>query len=120
MSRVTAENNPPTDGAATGDALLAALSALANPHRLRIVAALQMRGRKYVSQLAREIGISRPLLQLHLQKLEAAGLVASTFEVSDDGKALKYFAVTAFDLTVNPARVAALADSLTHNPPKTT
>jgi predicted ArsR family transcriptional regulator len=40
---------------------------------LRIVAALTKDGRNYVSQLARELGISRPLLHLHLQKLEEAG-----------------------------------------------
>ena len=66
----------------TGDQLLAMLAALANPLRLRIVAALGAGGRNYVSQLAREIGISRPLLHLHLQKLEAAGLVTSQHEVS--------------------------------------
>ncbi|MBP7651592.1 MAG: helix-turn-helix transcriptional regulator, partial [Phenylobacterium sp.] len=52
----------------SGDLLLTQLSALANPHRLRIVAALHGGGRRYVSQLAREIGISRPLLHLHLAK----------------------------------------------------
>ena len=56
------------------------LAALANPHRLRIVAALTADGRNYVSQLAREVGISRPLLHLHLQKLEEAGLVTSKLE----------------------------------------
>ena len=69
----------------TGDQLLAMLSALANPHRLRIVAALTRDGRNYVSQLAREVGISRPLLHLHLQKLEEAGLVTSKLELSSDG-----------------------------------
>ena len=68
-----------------GDQLLAVLAALANPHRLRIVAALQTGGRNYVSQLARDIGLSRPLLHLHLQKLEEAGLVTSRLELSDDG-----------------------------------
>ncbi len=42
--------------------LLAMLSVLDNPHRLRMIAALTSGGRNYVSQLAREIGISRPLL----------------------------------------------------------
>ena len=55
-----------------GDALLRALSALANPHRLRIVAALS-RGSTHVSQLARDLGISRPLVHMHLARLEAAG-----------------------------------------------
>src|SRR6266702_1054824 len=74
-----------------GDNMLAALAALANPHRLRIVATLHAGGRNYVSRLAREIGISRPLLHLHLQKLEDAGLVYSNLELSNDGKALNYF-----------------------------
>ena len=50
-----------------GDQLLAMLAALANPQRLRITAALTANGRNYVSQLAREVGIRRPLLHLYLQ-----------------------------------------------------
>ncbi len=91
------------------------LAALANPHRLRIVAALATSGRNYVSQLAREIGISRPLLHLHLQKLEAAGLVTSQLELSHDGKALNFFDVTAFALELTPAAIAAAVTSLTTN-----
>ena len=100
----------------TGDQLLAALAALANPHRLRIVSALTRGGRKYVSELARELGVSRPLLHLHLQKLEAAGLVASKLELSSDGKALNYFEVAPFDLALTPAAIAAAATSLTDSP----
>jgi DNA-binding transcriptional ArsR family regulator len=99
----------------SGDQLLAVLAALANPHRLRIVATLASGGRNYVSQLAREIGISRPLLHLHLQKLEAAGLVTSQLELSDDGKALNYFDVTGFGLELTPATIAEAAQSLTTN-----
>ncbi|MEI9932045.1 MAG: winged helix-turn-helix domain-containing protein [Rhizomicrobium sp.] len=97
----------------TGDQLLAALSALANPHRLRIVAALTKDGRNYVSQLARDVGISRPLLHLHLQKLEEAGLVTSKLELSGDGKALKYFEVATFDFELTPIAIAQAARSLT-------
>jgi len=57
----------------TGDELLRVMATLANPHRLRVVAALAEE-RNYVSQLARQLGISRALLQVHLRKLEAAGL----------------------------------------------
>jgi predicted transcriptional regulator len=96
----------------TGNQLLAILAALANPHRLRIVAALTRDGRNYVSQLARELGISRPLLHLHLQKLEEAGLVTSRLELSSDGKALNYFEVVKFDFELTPAAVAAAAKSL--------
>src|SRR5689334_13384326 len=96
-----------------GDRLLATLSALANPHRMRVVAALVGGGRNYVSQLAREIGISRPLLHLHLQKLEDAGLVTSKLELSQDGKALNYFEVTKFAFHLTPAAVADAAKTLT-------
>jgi len=98
--------------ALTGDRLLLALSALANPHRLRILAALTKGGRNYVSRLAREVGISRPLLHLHLQKLEEAGLVNSSLELSTDGKALKFFEVAKFDLELTPAAIAAAARTL--------
>lgn len=101
-----------------GDRLLAQLSALANPHRLRVIAALATGGRNYISQLAREIGISRPLLHLHLQKLEEAGLVTSQLELSQDGKALNYFDLTAFALDLTPEAIAQAAQSLTINPDK--
>lgn len=99
-----------------GDQLLATLAALSNPHRLRIIAALQSGGRNYVSQLAREIGISRPLLHLHLQKLESAGLVTSQLELSQDGKALNYFEVNSFNFALTPDAIAEAVTSLTTNP----
>jgi DNA-binding transcriptional ArsR family regulator len=100
------------DLALTGDQLLAMLAALANPHRLRIVAALHKNGRTYVSALARDIGISRPLLHLHLQKLEEAGLVTSQLELSSDGKALNFFEVADFAVELTPKAIAAAAKSL--------
>jgi DNA-binding transcriptional ArsR family regulator len=96
-----------------GDHLLAVLGALANPHRLRVIAALVRGGRNYVSQLAREIGISRPLLHLHLQKLEEAGLVAGRLELSSDGKALNYYEVVDFAFHLTPSAIADAAQSLT-------
>jgi DNA-binding transcriptional ArsR family regulator len=95
-----------------GDQLLAVLAALASPHRLRILAALKADGRNYVSQLAREVGISRPLLHLHLQKLEEAGLVTSKLELSGDGKALNYFEVADFAVELTPAAIVKAARSL--------
>ncbi len=95
-----------------GDRLLEVLAALANPHRLRIIEALQANGRTYVSQLAREVGISRPLLHLHLRKLEDAGLVSSQLELSGDGKALNYFQVARFEITLTPLAIADAARSL--------
>ncbi|WP_369979350.1 ArsR/SmtB family transcription factor [Xanthomonas bundabergensis] len=93
--------------------MLAILSALDNPHRLRIIAALESGGRNYISRLARDVGISRPLLHLHLNKLEAAGLVTSQLELSHDGKALNYFEVSAFLLELSPSVIADAAASLT-------
>ena len=95
-----------------GDRLLAVLAALANPHRLRIVAALATGGRNYVSQLARDIGLSRPLLHLHLQKLAEAGLVTSQLELSADGKALNYFEVADFALPLAPGLIAEAVKTL--------
>ena len=99
--------------APSGDQLLEMLAALASPHRLRIVAALKTDGRNYVSQLAREVGLSRPLLHLHLAKLEAAGLVTSKLELSQDGKALNYFEVTEFAVDLTPAAIVLAVRSLT-------
>ena len=93
--------------------MLAMLAALANPHRLRIMAALTSDGRNYVSQLAREVGISRPLLHLHLQRLADAGLVTSKLELSRDGKALNYFEVADFAFELTPAAIVESAKSLT-------
>src|SRR6201992_2690454 len=103
-----------SDLAQTGERLLAALSALANGPRLRIIAPLNTHGRQYISQLAGEVGISRPLLHLHLQKLEAAGLVSSKLELSADGKALNYFEVAPFDVALTPEAIVAAAASLTN------
>jgi len=102
-----------------GDQLLMMLAALANPHRLRIIAALQNEGRIYVSQLARHIGLSRPLTHLHLRKLEEAGLVRGQHEIAPDGKALNYYEPTAFSVTLTPQAIAAAALSLSDAANKT-
>lgn len=94
------------------------MAALANPLRLRIVATLATTGRDYVSHLAREIGVSRPLLHMHLQRLEAAGLIAGSLELSEDGKAMKYYQVTDFDLHLTAATLADAARTLTRADPE--
>jgi DNA-binding transcriptional ArsR family regulator len=100
-----------------GDRLLRQLSALANPHRLRVVAALAG-GRNHVSGLARDLGMSRPLLYLHLQKLEAAGIVTGHLELSDDGKAMKYVELVPFALEITPEFIARAVETLTTAPQK--
>jgi DNA-binding transcriptional ArsR family regulator len=96
----------------SGDELVAMLAALANPLRLRIVARLAG-GRDYVSHLAREIGVSRPLMHLHLQRLEAAGLIVGSLELSEDGKAMKFYELSDFDLHLSAAALAEAAKTLT-------
>jgi predicted transcriptional regulator len=96
----------------SGDELLGVLHALANPHRLRVLGLL-FEGRNYVSQLARELQISRPLLQIHLRKLEQAGLVSSVLELSEDGKSMKFYDVTPFSWNLTPDLIATAAATLT-------
>ena len=79
---------------------------MANPLRLRVVAELAD-GRVHVSELARRLGISRPLLYMHLDRLEKAGLITGHLELSEDGKAMKYFELAPFELTVNAASITA-------------
>jgi DNA-binding transcriptional ArsR family regulator len=96
----------------SGDQLLGVLQALANPHRLRVLKVL-VEGRNYVSQIARELQISRPLLQIHLRKLEQAGLVSSVLELSDEGKSMKFYDVTPFSWNLTPNLIATAAATLT-------
>jgi DNA-binding transcriptional ArsR family regulator len=97
--------------AVSGRELLEILQALSNPHRLRVLKIL-VEGRNYVSQIARQLQISRPLLQAHLRKLEQAGLVSSVLEPSDDGKLMKFYDVIPFSLELTPKLIARAAATL--------
>ncbi|MFF3542449.1 ArsR/SmtB family transcription factor [Streptomyces platensis] len=97
--------------------LLALLSAVGHAQRLRVIGELA-EGRLYVSELARRLEMSRPLLYMHLDRLEKAGLVVGRLELSEDGKALKYFELTPFELKLNVATVlAALQEDRSGPPP---
>ena len=96
----------------TGDELVRVLATLANPHRMRVLATLTG-GRSYVSQLARQLGISRALLQVHLKRLEKAGLVKARLELSEDGKAMKFYEVTPFVLHLSPQTLVSASRTLT-------
>ncbi|WP_224816384.1 winged helix-turn-helix domain-containing protein [Hasllibacter sp. MH4015] len=84
------------------DLLLSQLQALANPVRLWIVAELHRNGTQYVSELARNAGISRPLLKMHLRKLEEAQLVTSEVGTAENGKSANFFRIVPFDLPLTP------------------
>ena len=86
------------------------LTAIAHPLRLQIIAELAG-GRVHVSGLARRLGMSRPLLYMHLDRLEKAGLVTGQLELSDDGKAMKYFELVPFEMRITAETVVrALAE----------
>jgi len=94
--------------------LLAILTAVANVQRMRVVAELSG-GRVHVSELARRLGMSRPLLYMHLDRLEKAGLVTGSLELSADGKAMKYFELVPFEVRVTAETVVrALAEDKEH------
>jgi DNA-binding transcriptional ArsR family regulator len=97
--------------------LLAVLAAVGHTQRLRIIAELA-KGRVHVSELARRLGLSRPLLYMHLERLEKAGLVTGHLELSDDGKAMKYFDVPPFEIRVTVETIveALRQDELTDGP----
>jgi DNA-binding transcriptional ArsR family regulator len=95
----------PSEPTLTSEAeLLAVLTAVANPLRLRIVAELSG-GRIHVSELARRLGISRPLLYMHLDRLEKAELITGQLELSEDGKAMKYFELAPFELLLTAEEI---------------
>ena len=98
------------DETLTSEELVAMLTAIAHPLRLQIIAELAG-GRVHVSELARRLGMSRPLLYMHLDRLEKAGLVTGHLELSDDGKAMKYFELVPFEMRITAETVVrALAE----------
>ena len=90
---------------------------MANPLRLRVIAELAD-GRVHVSELARRLGISRPLLYMHLDRLEKAGIVTGRLELSEDGKAMKYFELAPFELRLTAEVITeALQTRNSQHPP---
>lgn len=94
-------------------ALLAnVVNALNHTVRLQIITELR-HGRQYVSELARILKISRPLLYMHLERLEHAGLVTGSLELSTEGKAVKWYSLVPFELIITPELIADAASTAT-------
>ena len=91
------------------DELSARLTAIASPQRMRIIALLTGE-RLHVSELARRVGMSRALLYMHLAKLEEAGFVAGHLELSEDGKALKFFEAVSFEISITPSVIVTAVE----------
>ena len=73
------------------------LSALGSEPRLRIIASLETDS-THVSELARRLGMSRPLLYQHLNRLEAAGLIESGLEQLGESRVRKHYWSLRFSL----------------------
>ena len=84
---------------------------LSHPARIKIIGILA-EGRQYVSELARLVNISRPLLYMHLKKLETARLVTSALELSESGKAMKYYALEDFELQITQELLHQLSGNI--------
>jgi len=108
------DGNLDTPGAGPAD-IASVLAVLANPVRLRILEALAGR-REYVSELARRLDIGRPLLHMHLRRLEAVRLVHSAMEISPQGKAMRFYEVAPFDIHLTPATLAGAGSAVAREP----
>src|SRR3972149_6672077 len=81
------------------------LDALGNEYSLSIMAVLAG-GECYVSELARLVGISRPLLYLHLKKLENAGLVESEIRHFEEPPyTKKFYKAKNFELLLSLSKI---------------
>jgi ArsR family transcriptional regulator len=77
------------------------LSFLGNEQRLCILRAISQK-EKFAREIAEEVGISRPLVNIYLKQFEKAGLVTGTNRVSEEPPYLKrYYRAVPFELVVN-------------------
>jgi ArsR family transcriptional regulator len=81
------------------------LNALGNEHSLTILAILA-KSECYVSELAKEVGISRPLLYLHLKKLENVDLVESEIRHFEEPPyTKKFYKAKNFELVLSLSKI---------------
>ena len=82
------------------------LAALGHPTRLMILMELT-KGENYLSEIAKNVGISRALAKVHLKKLREAGLVESRVLVmEDEARALRFYKIKEFMVNISPDRLA--------------
>ena len=85
--------------------------ALSHPTRIKI-AGILAKQRRYVSELAKLVNTSRPLLYMHLKKMEEAGLVSCSYEISDLGKTMNYYELKPFSVNLTLKLIEKLADTI--------
>ena len=82
--------------------LASKLKALGHVSRLQILSALT-EGEKYLSSIAKDVGISRALAKVHLKKLREAGLVSTRVVLmEDEARALRYYKLKEFHIEISP------------------
>jgi ArsR family transcriptional regulator len=75
--------------------------AISHPVRLKLLYLLSERER-YVYELAKDLNLSRQVVQLHLKRLEKAGFVESDLRLEDnDNRAKKFFKLKEFNVTLD-------------------
>jgi predicted transcriptional regulator len=109
---MTYSNNNIPVSFSSGDDAVKVFNSLSHPVRIKIMGILSEK-RQYVSELARIVNISRPLLYMHLRKLEAANLIKGEHEISEDGKAMKYYEIQNFALNLTPETLFEFSKSVT-------
>ena len=83
---------------------------LSNKHRLCIIAALSEK-RKYTSELARELEISRLLLYFHLRALEEVGVVKGKMELRKGSRVRRYYELCDFELCLNGKKIKEMFEN---------
>lgn len=90
--------------------LLKVMKVMSNPVRMRIIASLEG-SPKHIYALAKELGLSYPLVHLYLESLETAGLVSGEMTAGPkDDRERKTYHVVPFELRVTPALIRKLED----------
>lgn len=75
--------------------------ALSHPVRLKLLYLLAERER-YVYELAKDLELSRQVVNLHLKRLEKAGFVESDLRLEDeDMRAKKFFRLKEFEVSLS-------------------
>ncbi|ETA66990.1 MAG: ArsR family transcriptional regulator [Methanolobus sp.] len=74
--------------------------AISHPVRLKLLYLLSERER-YIYDLAKDLDLSRQVIQLHLKRLEKAGFVESDLRLEDnDNRAKKFYKLKEFDVDI--------------------
>src|SRR5690554_598684 len=75
--------------------------ALSHPVRLKLLYLLAERER-YVYELAKDLDLSRQVVNLHLKRLEKAGFVESDLRLEDDDmRAKKFYRLKEFEVSLS-------------------